>query len=182
MPEAAQADRLAKLRKRADGDYPESWQPSREGDEIAGQVVRYERGNTARGERVIVIVQPAEGGPERSVWLLHTALINKFAERRPKPGELVLIRYLGKRTSAGDNEYADYRVEVDREEGGIDWEGAQREAGIEPDQGAEVPAADPPVSVHAPLDDTPDSDVPADTEDLGEGDGTGDSQDDDAPF
>lgn len=44
-------DRLARIHERAERDYPESWIPENPGDEIAGELVRYERGTTAYGEQ-----------------------------------------------------------------------------------------------------------------------------------
>jgi len=133
----ARADRL---RERAEQEYPESWVPDEAGDEIAGELVRYARGTTSYGEQVIAVLR-TPAGVERSVWLLHAVLRGEFAKLRPRPGELVLVRYEGKRKSAAGNSYASYRVEVDRDEPAPDWNAL----GAEP-----MPE---PVSPHAPLED-----------------------------
>jgi hypothetical protein len=53
--------------------------------------------------------------------LLHRVLIDELRRARPKPGELVLVKWLGKKTSASGQEYVAYRVLVDREDQGVDW-------------------------------------------------------------
>lgn len=126
------AARAARLRDRAEQEHPESWVPEQAGDEIVGELVRYSRGTTSYGEQVIAVLRTVEG-VERSVWLLHAVLRGEFAKLRPRPGELVLIRYQGKRKGAGGGVYAGYRVEVDRDEAPPDWdaldEGAAAELG-----------------------------------------------------
>jgi hypothetical protein len=144
----ARADRL---RERAKQEYPESWVPDQAGDEIAGELVRYSRGTTSYGEQVIAVLRTPEG-VERSVWLLHAVLRGEFAKLRPKPGELVLIRYEGKRKSAAGNSYVSYRVEVGRDEPAPDWEAL----GAEP-----MPEPAEPISPAAPVEPrSDDGDIP----------------------
>lgn len=118
MPPAARA---ARLRERADTERPESWVPQAPGDEIVGELVRYERGSTSYGPQIIAIIQPEHGAP-RAVWLLTAVLRDEFAKLRPAPGEWLLIRYLGKREAAGDGpDYQAHSVVVDRDALEPDW-------------------------------------------------------------
>lgn len=158
-PPQDRQDRLAKLRERADRQYPESWVPKAAGDTIAGEFVRLDTGTTSYGEQTIAVLRE-QNGVERSVWLLHAVLRNELAKLRPKPGELVLIRYDGKKDSAAGTRYAAYRVEVDREQAPTDWD-ALADADDVPDEAGPVA-----------------SDVPADTE----GFDTTPRSDDDIPF
>ena len=117
------SDRVDRLRERLEAGNPESWQPSMAGDEIIGTFVRVSVGHTAFGPSPIVVLTD-EDGVEKSVWLLHTVLRNQMNRLRPALGELVGIRYLGKREPVGGgSEYDDYRVVVDRDSLGIvNWD------------------------------------------------------------
>jgi hypothetical protein len=152
---AAQADRIARLRERAEREFPDSWVPEQPGEEIAGELVRYERGTTSYGEQVIAVLRTPDGS-ERSVWLLHAVLRGEFAKLRPRPGELLLVRYEGKRQPAGGGSaYVSYRVEVDRDDGAPDWDEIGAEAQTE-SKGAEAPGIHEPLeSAHEPADDIP---------------------------
>lgn len=104
-------------------EYPESWQPDT-GDFVGGVIQRYDRASTEfRGERrehpiCVLEVEHISGGAEVSrgdelgVWLLHTVLLSKFEELRPRPGERIGIR---KTPSPPDKAYHDYVVKVDRD-------------------------------------------------------------------
>ena len=120
-PPAGSEDRLAKLHERAERQYPESWVPESPGDTIAGEFVRLDAGTTSYGEQAIAVLRTSDGA-ERGIWLLHAVLRGEFAKQRPRPGELVLVRYDGKRESAAGHSYASYRVEVDREQRAPDWD------------------------------------------------------------
>jgi hypothetical protein len=116
------ARRLGELRDRASSDeYPQSWVPSDSEPMLAGEFLRLDHGRTSYGPQDIVVMR-AEDGRERSVWLLHEVLRSQFARVRPRPGDLLCIRWKGKRTSeGGGNTYDDYRVEIDRGESEPDW-------------------------------------------------------------
>ena len=121
-------DRLARLRDAVRQDFPEAWIPSSEHAELAGEFVRLERGSTIHGAAWIAVVR-TEDGSERSLWLLHTVLRNEFTRLQPKPGELLVVRYLGAKESVNGQSYEGYRVLVEREGDAIDWNevGADRE-------------------------------------------------------
>jgi hypothetical protein len=115
----------ARLTTLADQDFPESWIPSAEESMIVGEFVRLEQGPTVRGPAWIVVLK-TEDGRERSVWLLHTVLRNELARQRPEPGELVLVKYEGKKESSAGQPYEAYRVLVDRDRAAPDWDAVDR--------------------------------------------------------
>ena len=94
----------ARLAAQADQELPESWIPSTEEPTIVGTFIRLEQGPTVRGLAWIVVLK-TEDGRERSVWLLHTVLRNELARQRPQAGELVLIKYEGKKESSAGQPY-----------------------------------------------------------------------------
>lgn len=165
-PEPETAERIARLRDRADTATPESWVPEQPGEEIAGELVRYEEGQTAYGRQVIAVIRPP-GGEERSIWLLHAVLRGEFAKLRPRPGELLLIRYLGKKQGGDGTSYASYRLEIDRDDAAPDW------GAIDEDAAASAPAAHAPLAGPAPSAPRPSA--------TSQG-GGGSAEDDDIPF
>jgi hypothetical protein len=115
------SDGAQRLARRAEQELPEAWMPSAAGDTIVGEVVRLEQGMTVRGPAWIVVLK-TEDGRERSVWLLHTVLRNELARQRPEPGELVLIKYEGKKEGGAGQPYEGYRVLIDRDQAIPDWD------------------------------------------------------------
>jgi hypothetical protein len=113
-------ERARQLARLAEEELPEAWIPSAAGDTIVGEFVRLEQGPTVRGPAWIAVLKTEDG--ERSVWLLHVVLRNELARRRPESGELVLIKYLGKKESSAGQPYEGYRVLVDREQSVADWD------------------------------------------------------------
>jgi hypothetical protein len=127
------AEHLARL---AEQELPEAWKPSEAGDTIVGEFIRLEQGMTVRGPAWIVVLK-TEDGRERCVWLLHTVLRKEVARQRPEPGELVLIKYEGKKESSAGQAYEGYRVLVDRDEVVADWDAVAAASGDGP---ADLPA------------------------------------------
>lgn len=114
-------DRTRALRERLETDYPEAWRPET-GQSVVGTFARLERGRTTFGPAWIVVLADAGTGAEVSVWLLHKALLAQFKRLSPVTGELVAVKYKGKRRpESGGPEYDDYRVEVDRDTS-ANWE------------------------------------------------------------
>jgi hypothetical protein len=129
------------MREQTAREYPESWIPTEEDPVIAGEFLRLEHGHTAYGAQDIVVVR-TEDGRERSVWLLHEVLKNQLVRIAPKPGELLCIRWKGKRTSGGGNEYDDYRVDVDRQGEGPDWSAVAGAPPVDRDSVREIDMSD----------------------------------------
>lgn len=112
--------RIQMLRQQADQPAPEAWKPA-PGEWTAG-VVRHIEMRPTRFQPVPVVTIANENGIEQSVWLLHTVLRNEFRKARIMPGELVFIRYDGKREpEGGGSAYDHYTVRVDRAEQPFDW-------------------------------------------------------------
>jgi hypothetical protein len=116
------AERLQQLRRQTEEPFPENWSPTEQDPMLAGEFVRLEHGHTRFGERGIAIVR-LDDGTLRSVWILSTALQSQFQKKRPRPGDLICIRWLGLRAGASGNDYNDFRVEVDRGQDEVDWGG-----------------------------------------------------------
>jgi hypothetical protein len=114
-------ERAQELTRLAEQELPEAWMPSAAGETIVGEFIRLERGMTVRGPAWIVVIK-TEDGRERSAWLLHTVLRNEVARQRPEPGELMLIKYEGKKESSAGQPYEAYRVLVDRDQAVPDWD------------------------------------------------------------
>jgi hypothetical protein len=131
--------RLAEL----ESGFPESWIPSPDGDTLVGEFVRIEQGATVRGPAWVAVFR-TEDKVERSVWLLHTVLRNELVRQRPRPGELVVIRYEGTKLTRAGQLYHAYRVLVDREELPPDWDAvagaATEDSGESSDEDGEEPA------------------------------------------
>jgi hypothetical protein len=121
-------ERSAALREKMEEPLPESWIAKEAGEELVGTFVRLDQGRTdAFGAAWIVVVE-TEKGEHKSVWLFHQALLNEFRRVRPVPGELIGIRYGGKKpvknqTPGRASSYHDWKVVVDRAQNAAttDW-------------------------------------------------------------
>jgi len=133
-------DRFDDLERQAAQEFPRSWVPSESDPSIVGEFRRLEQGTTAYGPARIVVIRTKDGA-ERSIWLFHAVLKNEFSRVRPKVGELVAIRYLGKKQGAAGQSYEAYRVIAQRDEGAPDWDALDSPEGIgdEGDWGAVGP-------------------------------------------
>jgi hypothetical protein len=109
------------LEQQAAQDFPKSWVPSESDPSIVGEFLRLEQGTTAFGPARIVVLKTKDGN-ERSLWLFHSVLKNEFNRVRPKVGELVAVRYLGKKQGAAGQKYESYRVIAQRDESAPDWD------------------------------------------------------------
>jgi hypothetical protein len=89
--------------------WPEAWRPE-PGDILVGIIDGYDVGHTAYGPVRTVLLTQDTGG-RVSVWLSSTVLLNLFEQHKPKPGERIGLKYLGKDENKG---YHRYRLVVDR--------------------------------------------------------------------
>lgn len=113
-----------RMREKLDQGYPDGWRFNAETPEIIGVFRRLEEGYTRQyGACPIMILAELRSKTEWSVWLFHAVLRNQLARMKPEPGEVVAVRWLGKRKpESGGNEYDDYRVVVNRgQAGAVDW-------------------------------------------------------------
>jgi hypothetical protein len=97
--------------------YPAAWIFDQDGELVEGTYVALGEGPTrGYGNRPFLTLNV--DGTERTVWLLWEALVNQVLgelERRPDnefaPGETIIIRSLGKRTSeSSGRKYEDFRA------------------------------------------------------------------------
>lgn len=117
---------MSTLSEKLEQGFAPPWRPDDDTAEgvhdnpLFGSFLRMESATTSFGPCwVMVLDQHAEGAPasgeEVAVWLLHTVLQNELARAKPKPGEELAIKYLGKQKPAGGgNPFHSYRVKVDR--------------------------------------------------------------------
>ena len=114
----SKADLLGKL----DAPRPESYRFTEAGQVLSGTVAGLDVGTTYEGDRVrIVVIDPDDGNPPCSVWLLHDAMRSQMNRIRPRIGERLAIRYNGKIMSRNERPYHSYTVVSDRE-AGADWD------------------------------------------------------------
>jgi hypothetical protein len=98
------------------------------GTKLVGEFARLERGSFVDGsgnvvKRPIAIIKI--DGVDRSLWLHEKALRGQFAEKRPEPGEnIVVIKGSQKKVSASGFGYWPFSLELpDRPgEGAPDWD------------------------------------------------------------
>lgn len=118
------------------------WRPTA-GDKIEGTVVDIATGDGGYGPYPIVTLE-VEGGSEVSVHAFHHVLRTELARRRPRVGNELAIKYIGKTDDSKDRKgYHTYRVTGGQVQG-YDW------------------TRDDP---NGP-DDDPEPDLPIDTDDL----------------
>lgn len=118
MDKWEQADDLS---ERLDADYPETFILNDENPKFVGVFKRVDSGPSEYGP-VPIVVMADQDGKEYGIWLLHAVLRNQFAQQAPKVGELVGIRYLGKKRGASGRDYANYRVAVVRDASAEDFD------------------------------------------------------------
>jgi len=93
-------------------DWPPSWKPD-VGEALVGNVISYDRGFTQYGDVRTVIIKDEETGERKSLWLNTKVLLDLFNRLKPKPGERIGLKYLGKEETKG---YHRYHMIVDRPE------------------------------------------------------------------
>lgn len=132
-----------------DAGLPQAWRPDQGGEDnpnpLIGTFVDMTSASTAYGPCWVATVR-LEDGSERAVWLMHTVLRNEMARAKPKPGEKIGIKYHGKISTNGGQDYVGYRVKVDRPAEPFDWS----RLGSEPDVEDDLPAPPQPEPVSVP--------------------------------
>ncbi len=97
-------------------DYPRWWNWDEDGEVADGTFVRFTRGRSEFGPKVILVLLIA--GEERSIWMHETALESKFRDEllnRPSrdldPGERVAVKRGGmQKTLDGKRDYRAFDV------------------------------------------------------------------------
>jgi hypothetical protein len=120
MGSTVSADRLAAARAALDEPRPEAWKNPKEGEELAGTVVRTEEGDLGDEPVPIVIIDTGDG--LRAVWCFHDALRSQLNKLEPQPGDVIAIRYNGKQQSASGRFYHSYTVASDKPRRQFVWD------------------------------------------------------------
>jgi hypothetical protein len=97
--------------------YPPAWRP-KPGEILVGFIESYDVGHTPYGEVRTVMVAAEDTGEKVSIWLSSTVLLSLFDRHKPRPGERIGLKYLGKDREKG---YHRYRLLVDRPTEGQDF-------------------------------------------------------------
>ena len=147
--EKSDAEKAQELAERLERDYPESVILGDDNPSIIGRFVRVDSGPSDYGPVPIFVIE-GKDGKEYGLWGFHAVLRSQFATKKPKPGELVGIRYLGEKMGQRGTSYKNYRVEAWAQDGNqeVDWSLIDP-SGSMPDQPWAEPS-DVPVSI--PLD------------------------------
>jgi hypothetical protein len=115
-----------RLKNQTEQQHPEPWIGDENDSEFVGIYRKLKRAPSKFG-MVPVAIFEEQSGTLRSVWLHHTVLKNALYELDPKPGELVLIRWMGREAKEDGTDYVNYRVAVDRpNDPGLSWESVMR--------------------------------------------------------
>jgi hypothetical protein len=105
---------------RLDADYAPAWRPAVD-DKLTGEVVALSERDGGYGTYPIITLK-RDDGDELAVHAMHTVLSAQLAELRPKVGDRIAIKYLGKiANKAGTGSYHGYRAVSDAADGGVDW-------------------------------------------------------------
>jgi hypothetical protein len=102
------------------GEYAPSWKLE-EGAIIVGTITGYNQAQTAYGEAWVCVMEEESQGP-LSIWLTYTVSIDQFKKLKPKVGERIGIKCLGKHPG---RKYWRFAVRVDRPEEQPDFESMQ---------------------------------------------------------
>jgi hypothetical protein len=100
-----------------DGEYAPSWKLE-EGAIAVGKIISYNQAQTAYGEAWVCVMEEESSGP-LSVWLTSTVLIDQFKKLKPRVGERIGIKCLGKHR---EKKYWRFLTKVDRQEEQPDFE------------------------------------------------------------
>jgi hypothetical protein len=97
--------------------WPAPWKP-KDGDILVGFVDSYDVGHTPFGAVRTCIVTEEATNKKVSLWLSSTVLLDLFQRHKPKPGERIGLKYLGKDEDKG---YHRYRLLVDRPDEALEF-------------------------------------------------------------
>jgi hypothetical protein len=123
----ATEDRYDRLAQETEREHAEAWRPNA-GDVLVGEYVRRDAGvSSYDGRSHPILVLKDRNGVEHAVWCFHAVLRERLAALKPKVGELVAVRYKGKRQGA-NAAYHDYAVEIEREGAADDWDAQDGDA------------------------------------------------------
>jgi hypothetical protein len=103
-----------------DASFAPAWRPDVD-DQLVGEVVALSEHDGGFGAYPIVTLR-RDGGEEVAVHCIHYVLSSELAKLRPKAGDRLAIKFLGKLAKkSGTGSYNGYRVVSDAVSGGVNW-------------------------------------------------------------
>jgi hypothetical protein len=112
------------------GEWPAAWKP-KPGDKLVGIIRRYSVGTGMYGP-VRTCILELMNGSRVSVWLSSAVLLSLFERERPKIGERIGIKFLGKHQTKA---YKLFALVVDRDQAEPDFSPLGGEQDAEADAG-----------------------------------------------
>lgn len=109
------------LDSQLDKDYPTSVVLDDENPKFIGKFQRVDWGPSDYGQVPIAVFEGRDG-KEYGLWMFHAVLRNQFAQRKPRVGDIVGVRFLGKKTGASGRQYSNYKVAVHGEQDAVDFD------------------------------------------------------------
>lgn len=91
--------------------WPESWRPTEQDPVLVGVVEGYSTGKGKFGPVRVAQVRKQDGS-RVSLWIGSAALLAQFRDQKPRKGEKIGVRWLGKSDTGAHR----YRLVVDRQE------------------------------------------------------------------
>lgn len=124
-------DDREKLEEALEQEYPETFVFDDTNNKLIGVFVRVDTGPSEYGPVPIAVLE--DGGKEYGVWMFHAVLRNQFAQVKPRVGELVGVKYLGKKMGASGRQYANYVVKriPDASAEAFDWDAIADETAVQ---------------------------------------------------
>ena len=86
-----------------------SWKPE-PGTAIAGRVINVVSNTGKEGDSTIAEIE-TEDGDRKGIWL-STVLLREFEQQKIATGDVVGVKYFGKKTGKSGHEYNAYRVAI----------------------------------------------------------------------
>lgn len=110
---------MSSIEDRLDASYAAAWRPDVD-DKLVGEVVALSERDGGYGNYPILTLR-RDDGEELAVHAMHYVLSSELAKLRPKIGDRLAIKYLGKIAPKTGAPYHAYRVVSDAAAGGLDW-------------------------------------------------------------
>lgn len=129
------------LEQRLEEQRAETWRPH-PGDVLVGELleVRWLSSSYDGRQYPLLVIHREPDGPNSGVHVLHQVLLDELHAQRPRIGERIGIRYLGR----VDNRYEAYRLAVDRDEpADVAWDGPPPAADQAPTPRPSAPGGEP---------------------------------------
>ena len=106
-----------KLNQSEDEQKAEAWNPENPGDNLLGVVVNIDRNAPGSHGRCDVAQIETRDGETRALWISNTVLKRRWEEHDPQPGDLIGVKYEGKReSSTTGREYKLFSLVVEKSE------------------------------------------------------------------